>query len=121
MISRNTENLIPKYSQLVSAFFNRAADDDGVNLNPTVHDERTARLTGRIFEETRRDRIFIICLYDGTKIDAFVKLTGLNQNIDLLTIYIPPDQSLFPTAWDAYLAWLHKEVAPSKVLADLRS
>lgn len=108
------------FAERLHRWFDTAGRQEGVEILPTVRDRRINMLTERLYEETRGDRAFMVCAAQGNEqMDAFVKATGVNLQIMLLTVCTSLSEASLPTIWRAYKLWIHDRAPEDAVLSEL--
>ncbi len=103
-------------------YFAEKARERSVTITPTVRDDRTTVLCGRLYEEASGDRLFhMVESRDIRGLDSFTKMTGLNFELELLCVLTPLDDTHFPALWDAYFQWIHERADSQTIFGKLNS
>ena len=137
MISELKED--PRITRLrddLGDYFRQRALDAGIEINPTLRNQRDIIMAMYVYEEEGDGRLFIVSplgvnfhrqffatLEDGNhafEIDAFTTQTGFDYETSLLSISVRPDAAHFPKLWEAYLKWMHEGADEKSVMAVLR-
>jgi hypothetical protein len=103
-------------------YFAEKARERAITIRPTVRDDRTTVLTGRLYEEASGNRLFhVVEQRDIRGLDSFTKMTGLNFELELLCVSAPLDDTHFPALWDAYFQWIHERANSQTIFGRLNS
>jgi len=101
-------------------YFAEMSAKTGVEIHPTMRDARETALAGRLYEEAKGDRLFVVCPHEVTPLDAFIKQTGVDDELVLLQISAELTERNLSLLWDVYVAWLHQFAEGQSVLDKVR-
>jgi hypothetical protein len=92
----------------VLEFFSHRAGEEGVAIRPQGA-ERDMNLAWRVYWERSDGREFSITWSDPERpwLDAFVKRTGLDDELELLYVTSAVGCGFEPALWSLYRGWMH--------------
>ncbi len=115
----NDDQEVARLRERLQAYFREQAVGAGIKLRPTNRNPSDTVLAERLYEEKKGTREFLVSPLDRPALDAFVKKTGINYEIDLLQVLVGNGD--FARIWVAYVAWLHNNLDEESVLTLLKA